>query len=51
MGQRKHLAEVGTDALRQKYLEQYICSICGDKKVVPMLARDCETKHLETCES
>lgn len=45
MGQRVHLE--GMDERLKKRMEQYVCAICGARKVVPMLARDCETKHLE----
>ncbi len=28
-----------------EYDAHWICAVCGDVKVVPSLARDCEAKH------
>lgn len=48
MGSRQHLAEVGKPVSDKEWIKRWICSECGTKYPVQILARDCEDKHKQT---
>jgi hypothetical protein len=32
---------------REEYLKRFTCAVCGERRPVPLMARDCEARHAQ----